>query len=61
MKFAGVFKDDSDFAAIMESIRAERTSDDEAEVDPSYYLMNCRLLGKSTSFYEMAGKVGISS
>lgn len=38
MKFAGVFQDDSDFAAIMESIRAERTSDDEEEVDPSYYL-----------------------
>ena len=38
MKFAGVFKDDSDWAAIMESIRAERTSDDEEEVDPSYYL-----------------------
>jgi predicted RNase H-like HicB family nuclease len=38
MKFAGVFKNDSDFAAIMESIRAERTSDDNSEVDPSYYL-----------------------
>ena len=38
MKFAGVFKDDPDFVAIMESIRAERTSDDESEVDPSYYL-----------------------
>lgn len=38
MKFAGVFKDDSDFADIMESIRAERTSDDDSEVDPSYYL-----------------------
>jgi predicted RNase H-like HicB family nuclease len=38
MKFAGVFKDDSDFAAIMQSIRAERTSDDDSEVDPSYYL-----------------------
>jgi predicted RNase H-like HicB family nuclease len=38
MKFAGVFQDDSDFAAIMESIRAERTSDDDSEVDPSYYL-----------------------
>jgi hypothetical protein len=38
MKFAGVFKDDSDFAAIMESIRAERTSDDNSEVDPSFYL-----------------------
>lgn len=38
MKFAGVFKDDADFAAIMESIRAERLSDDDSEVDPSYYL-----------------------
>jgi predicted RNase H-like HicB family nuclease len=38
MKFAGIFKGDADFAAIMESIRAERTSDDESEVDPSYYL-----------------------
>ncbi|MEG4534567.1 hypothetical protein [Microcoleus sp. D2_18a_D3] len=38
MKFAGVFKDDADFVAIMESIRAERTSDDDSEVDPSYYL-----------------------
>ncbi|HAT13678.1 MAG TPA: hypothetical protein DCS91_09000 [Microcoleaceae bacterium UBA11344] len=38
MKFAGVFKDDADFAAIIESIRAERTSDDDSEVDPSYYL-----------------------
>ncbi len=38
MKFAGVFKDDADFAAIMESIRAERTSDDDSEIDPSYYL-----------------------
>ena len=38
IKFAGVFKDDADFAAIMESIRAERTSDDDSEVDPSYYL-----------------------
>ncbi|MFE1744586.1 hypothetical protein [Coleofasciculus sp. H7-2] len=37
-KFAGVFKDDADFAAISSSIRAERTSDDESEVDPSYYL-----------------------
>ena len=38
IKFAGVFKDDADFAAIMESISAERTSDDDSEVDPSYYL-----------------------
>lgn len=38
IKFAGVFKDDPDFAAIMESIRTPRTSDDDSEVDPSYYL-----------------------
>ena len=38
MKFAGVFKDDSDFAAIRSSIRDERTSDDNSEIDPSYYL-----------------------
>ena len=38
IKFAGVFKDDADFAAIIESIRAERISDDDSEVDPSYYL-----------------------
>ncbi|MGB3691209.1 MAG: hypothetical protein WA865_16815 [Spirulinaceae cyanobacterium] len=38
LKFAGAFEDDSDFAAIMESIRAERDSDDDSEVDPSYYL-----------------------
>jgi hypothetical protein len=38
MKFAGVFKDDADFAAIMELISAERTSEDDSEVDPSYYL-----------------------
>ena len=38
LKFAGVFKDDADFVEIMESIRAERTSDDDSEVDPSYYL-----------------------
>lgn len=38
MQFAGVFKADPDFQEIMEAIRAERTSDDETEVDPSYYL-----------------------
>ena len=38
IKFAGVFKDDSDFQEIMEAIRAERTSDDDSQVDPSYYL-----------------------
>ncbi len=38
MKFAGVFKDDADFIAIMESIRAERTALEESEIDQSYYL-----------------------
>ncbi|MGV0028892.1 hypothetical protein [Phormidesmis priestleyi] len=38
MKFAGVFRDDPDFQEIMEAIRAERASDDDSEVDPSYYL-----------------------
>lgn len=37
MKYAGVFKDDEDFLAIMEAMRAERNSDDESEVNPSYY------------------------
>lgn len=38
MKFAGVFKDDPDFEEVMESLRAERTRDDDSEVDPSYYM-----------------------
>jgi predicted RNase H-like HicB family nuclease len=38
MKFAGIFENDADFATIMEKVRAERTSNDESEVDPSYYL-----------------------
>jgi predicted RNase H-like HicB family nuclease len=38
MKFAGIFKDDADFVAIMESIRTERNLDDDSEIDPSYYL-----------------------
>jgi len=37
MQFAGVFQDDPDFQAIMDAIRAERLSDDDSEVDPSYY------------------------
>jgi hypothetical protein len=37
MKYAGVFKDDADFLEIMEEMRAERNSDDDSEVDPSYY------------------------
>ena len=38
MQFAGVFQGDPDFQKIMDEIRAERTSDDDSEVDPSYYL-----------------------
>lgn len=38
MQFAGVFRDDPDFQEIMDAIRAERASDDDSEVDPSYYL-----------------------
>jgi hypothetical protein len=38
LKFVGIFQDDSDFAAIMDELRAERESDDESEVDPAYYL-----------------------
>ena len=38
MQFAGVFKDDPDFQEIMDEIRAERTSDDDSEIEPSYYL-----------------------
>jgi predicted RNase H-like HicB family nuclease len=38
MQFAGVFQDDPDFQEIMDEIRAERTSDDDTEVDSSYYL-----------------------
>ena len=38
IKFAGVFKDDSDFQEIMQTIRSERNSNDESEVDPYYYL-----------------------
>jgi hypothetical protein len=38
IEYAGIFKDDVDFLEIMQEIRAERESDDESEVDPSYYL-----------------------
>ena len=37
MKYAGVFKDNADFLEIIEAMRAERNSDDDSEVDPSYY------------------------
>jgi predicted RNase H-like HicB family nuclease len=36
-QFAGVFQDDPDFQAIMAAIQAERNSDDDSEVDPTYY------------------------
>jgi hypothetical protein len=36
-QFAGIFKDDLDFQAIMEVIRNERLSEDDTEVDPAYY------------------------
>ena len=38
LKFAGVFQDDADFQEMMAAIRAERSSEDDSEVDPSYYL-----------------------
>lgn len=37
MEFAGVFEGDRHFQEIMDAIRAERDSDDDSEVDPSYY------------------------
>jgi hypothetical protein len=36
-KFAGIFKDDPDFQSIIDSIHAERNSEDNSEIDPSYY------------------------
>lgn len=37
IKYAGLFEDDPDFAAIAANIRAERDTDDDTEVDPSAY------------------------
>ncbi|MDB9311679.1 hypothetical protein PN462_01095 [Spirulina sp. CS-785/01] len=37
VEFAGVFQDDADFAAIMDSIYAKRNSEDDSEVDPDYF------------------------
>jgi predicted nucleic acid-binding protein len=37
-KLFGLFKDDPDFAEIAATLRAERESDDDSEVDPSVYL-----------------------
>lgn len=39
IKFAGVFRDDPDFAEIVEAIRAERQSTDDSEVDSSLYMV----------------------
>lgn len=36
--YAGIFENDRDFQAIVSEIAAERTSVDDSEVDPSYYL-----------------------
>jgi hypothetical protein len=37
MEFVGVFQDDLDFQAIVGDLLAERSSEDDSEVDPSYY------------------------
>lgn len=37
VKYAGMFKDDPDFAEIAAAIRAEREVEDDTEVDPSVY------------------------
>jgi hypothetical protein len=39
IKYAGMFKDDPDFAEIATAIRAEREVNDDTEVDPSVYLL----------------------
>jgi predicted RNase H-like HicB family nuclease len=39
IKYAGMFQNDPDFAAIAAAIRAERDTDDETEVDPSVYAL----------------------
>ena len=38
IQYAGIFENDPDFQAIVSEITAERTSEDESEIDPSYYL-----------------------
>jgi hypothetical protein len=37
IKYAGIFENDLDFAAIAATIRADRDIDDDTEVDPSMY------------------------
>jgi predicted RNase H-like HicB family nuclease len=39
VKYAGIFENDPDFAAIATAIRAERDTDDDTEVDPSTYAL----------------------
>jgi hypothetical protein len=37
IKYAGMFENDPDFAAITATIRADRDSEDDTEVDPAVY------------------------
>jgi uncharacterized protein YdbL (DUF1318 family) len=37
IQYAGIFENDLDFQAIVSEINAERTSEDESEVNSSYY------------------------
>jgi hypothetical protein len=37
VEFAGMFENDPDFAVIAAAMRAERSMDDDSEVDPSVY------------------------
>ena len=40
IKYAGMFQDDPDFAAIAANLRAEREIDDDTEIDPSAYSLD---------------------
>jgi hypothetical protein len=50
MQYTGIFENDLDFQAIVSEITAERTSEDESEVDSSYYLY---LIIKIGYFYNL--------
>ena len=39
IKYAGIFQDDPDFAAIATAIRAERDQNDDTDVDPAVYAL----------------------
>lgn len=39
IKYAGIFQDDPDFAAIAAAIRAERDTDDDRDLDPAVYAL----------------------